>query len=162
MLSNVLVRGFYVTEDTRTAPIVSALTSVFYILTAYVLVRIGGYVGLAVTALVSGLIGATVLSILLVRRLQVFHIQRLLKESVTYAIASVIAGLSAYLVSGALVDFPALVRLMSAGIVGGGSYLIILSRVDPEILNSILEMVGVGRVFHYLRLGSFGKARPTD
>lgn len=162
MLGNVFVRGFYVTKDTHTAPIVSTISSGFYIVVAGFLTGIGGYVGLTVASLLSGVVGTTTLGILLTRKLNSFRINRLVKDTLNYAIVSFFAFLAAFIVSTALVRSSALIRLFFSGGAGVITYLIMLNRLDPGISLSVLELSGAGRLVEYIRIGRLRKVSTAE
>lgn len=157
---NVLVRGFYVTKDTRTPPMVTVGTTALYILFANVLVRASGYVGLAMAKPLSAVIGNIALSALLLNKLKFSNTKRLLKDIAIYLVASTIAFSGTWVMNSVTETLPALVRLIMAGGTGAGIYLFILSRVDREILSVILEMIGVNGAFRRLKLGYQRLARP--
>lgn len=152
MLGNVIVRAFYVTKDTRTPPSVSVMTTGIYLGMASLLVGIGGFFGLALAKPSAAVFGTITLSVLLIRKLKLFNLQRMLKDTTIYVLMSGITFLGALLFSNALADFPAFIRLVAAGSVGVAIYLSLISRFDPEIFESIVEMTGVNKVFSRAKL----------
>ena len=162
MLGNVLVRAFYVTKDTITAPLVSTVTSSIYIAMAYFLVKSGGYVGLALATPLAAVIGTITLSVLLVRKLKLLPVRQLLKDTVLYVGSSLASFLVASFINSSLEKFPALIRLFTAGAAGISTYLIVLWRSDPEMLTTILEMSGVNRMIRLLKFGYLRIARGAE
>jgi putative peptidoglycan lipid II flippase len=155
MLGNVIGRTFYITKDTLTAPMVSTLASVLYILLARIGVHNWGYVGLALAQpLYSGL-AILVLFVLLTRKLKFFHTGKLLQSVLTCGAVSLVAFLGARAVSSMLAFLPALIQSTGAFIVAVPLYIVILLRIDRDMAISTLEMMGVQRL---VRAGR-GRAR---
>lgn len=153
MLGNVVGRTFYVTKDTHTTPMVGAVTSGLYILLAKVLVDPWGYVGLAFAQLLHLGLGILVCSLLLMKKLRFFRMDKLLKDMLLYGTASLIAFLGAWLVSCVVAFLPALLQLLAACFVAGALYMTILFRIDRHIAISILEMTGVQRIVAGAKVG---------
>lgn len=154
MLQNLIRRMYYVTRDTHTVPLVDAVTSVLYVLLARALVDTWGYVGLALAkTLHSGLSLLVLLSLLLIRELRAFRTDKLLKHTLRYGTASLVAFLGARLASNVLAFLPAFLQLVGAFSVAGLLYMTILFRIDREIAVSILEMTGVHRIVTGAKVG---------
>jgi putative peptidoglycan lipid II flippase len=146
MVGNLISRTFYVIKDTHTVPIVVAVTSVPYILLAKTFADTWGYVGLALAQPAYSGLGILVLSLLMIRKLRSLQAGRLLRDTLIYGGASLMAFVAARLACSALGFLPAPVQLLAASCVAGTLYLIVLFRVDREIAASILELTGVRRV----------------
>jgi putative peptidoglycan lipid II flippase len=146
MVSNLINRTYYATKDTHTVSIVAAVTSGLYILLAKVLVDAWGYVGLAWARPLCAGLTILVLSWLLTRRLRSLHTGKLLRETLMYGAASLVAFLATWLVVNVLAFLPALLQSLAAFLVAGSLYMAILFRIDREIAVSVLEMTGVRRI----------------
>lgn len=142
MVGNVIVRTFYVFEDTHSVPIVGAISTGIYIVLALLMVDNLGYVGLAAAKPLQGLFGMVVLTALLMYKLRGFHVFRLARDVVLYAGASLIAFGVAWFISDALAFWPALVQLIVAGGSAGVLYLLLLYRIDRSTTLAVLEMTG--------------------
>jgi putative peptidoglycan lipid II flippase len=153
MLGNMIGRTFYVTKDTHTLPMVAAVISVLYILLAKALVDTGGYVGLAFAGLLTSGLSILAIPFLLRRKLRSFRTSRLLKDTLRYGAASLIAFLGARLASSALAFLPTLLQLLGAFIISGPLYMLILFRIDRDIAISVLEMTGVQRIVTGAKVG---------
>ena len=153
MVGNVLTRAFYVTKDTRTAPIVSAATSFMYIVLAWVLVGSMGYVGLALAVPLYRSVAIAILFLLLVSRLEPLRGTSVPKYVLGYAALSFAAFLAARAIVGLLSGFPALVPLVAGAAVAALLYIAVLYWMDRVIAESVLELTGVQRVFQAAKLG---------
>jgi putative peptidoglycan lipid II flippase len=161
MVGNVLTRTFYVTKDTRTAPIVSTAASALYILLASVLVVASGYVGLAVAVPLHRILAIVVLFVLLMRTLGPLRGTKVPKYVLGYAALSFMAYLGARLASEAVAFLPALVQLLVGAAVAGLLYIAILFWTDRVIAESILEMLGIQRLIYGAKLGFSRIAQAT-
>lgn len=151
IIGNLLSRTYYVTKDTHTVPIVSAVTSVLYILLARWLTNGWGYVGLALAQpLYSGL-AIVILIGLLIRKLPSIGSLQLLRDTMKYGAASVAAFFAARLSSGAVSFLPALVQVLVGMMVAGLLYIVLLLWMDRDVAVSILEMTGLQRLLTALK-----------
>ncbi len=147
MIGNLMSRTLYVTKDTRTVPIIAAVSAVMYIFLANALVKSYGYVGLAWAQTIYGGIGLLIMTVVLIRRLDVVRLTKSSNYFVAYGLASAAAFFVASILLRLLAPAPAVVQLIVAGGAGGLFYLGVMYRLDPLITGDILDMVGVSRVF---------------
>lgn len=153
MVGELLVRAFYVTKDTRTVPIVAAVTTVLYVPMARLLTETGGYVGLALAEPAYRLVGLVVLVVLLQRKLKSIRAGKALKEVALYGLASGMAFIAAWVVSTGLVFLPDIIQLVLAFGVAGALYMGILYGLDRDTAISILEITGAERLISAGRRG---------
>ena len=146
MIGNLITRVFYVTKDTHTVPIVVAVTTVVYVLLAKVLADARGYVGLALAQPLHSGLAILILILLLVKRLRLLSATNLLKITIIYGSASLVAFVAARFVSGVLVFLPSIVQLAAASVVAAVVYMAIVFRMERDVALSLLEMMGLGQL----------------
>jgi putative peptidoglycan lipid II flippase len=146
MFGNLLARVFYVTKDTRTVPMIGAISSVIYIFLAYFLVNIWGYVGLATARTVFRAFGAVVLFLLLMGKLRLFDPGTMLKIGFKYTFPSVVSFALAWGLMQLLINQSPWIQMIVAGGIAGLFYLIILFQVDAVMARTILELAGIQRL----------------
>lgn len=145
MVGNLLTRIFYVTEDTRTVPLITASTILLYIPLASWGARTWGYMGLATAELIYALAGICVLLGLLIHRFgrQALPPRQTVSYLGRYVSASAVAGLVAWLCMSLLATHGAFSQLMIGGLASGLVYLALLWQLDSAITRNVLEMGGV-------------------
>lgn len=146
MIGNLLARTFYIKKDTKTVPIVSAVSIIIYIFLARILVGIMGYVGLATSQLVYAFIGLISLTILVIYKFRAIQITNILKYIFIYGSLSLVIFVIASLLTRLLNPLPSFFKLAITVPIAGGLYILALSRIDPKITNDTLELIGVHQV----------------
>lgn len=146
MLGNLLARTFYVMKDTRTVPMIAAVSSIIYIFLAAFLVDIWGYVGLATAQTLFKAMGAVVLLLLLFHKLKLFKIRKIITSVTIYAIPSLLAFALAWGLLHILADRPPILQLIVAGGSAGLLYLGVLFQLDKKMARETLELVGLRRL----------------
>ena len=144
MIGNLLTRVFYVTKDTRSAPLISAATVLLYVPAAYFGVQWFGYVGLAWADVVYGAVGTAALFGLLIYRYgdQAMRMGPVLAYGARYLAPTAVAGLVAVLLSQALASYGPLVQLVVAGPSAALLYVAVLYPLDRTIAQAVVDMVG--------------------
>ncbi|MGD2147812.1 MAG: lipid II flippase MurJ, partial [Anaerolineae bacterium] len=142
MVGGLVSQAFFVIKDTYSVSILAALASGLYIPLAGLLAGIRGYVGLAWARLLCSALPVVVLLMLLTRRLGL-NLPRVLKHFVSYAFASAVAALGAWMTNSSLRAMPATPRVLGAVAVGGVIYAATLWPIDGETARALLEMTGL-------------------
>jgi putative peptidoglycan lipid II flippase len=142
MVGNLISRAFYVTKDTRTVPIVAAVTSLLYILLAKTLAEAWGYVGLALAQPLHAGIAIVVLCLILVRRIGLFRVRSVAAYASACLIASIVTLVCARLLCGAVASLAPIVQLAVSGSVSAAVYISGLYAIDRDIAVSVLELTG--------------------
>jgi putative peptidoglycan lipid II flippase len=145
MIGSLISRVYYVSKDTYTVSIVTAATSALYILLGKVLAGVHGYTGLAWARLLSAALSVVILSGLLARRLNL-DLSTLLKRTLGYGVASLVAYAAARLTSSGLRSLPASLRVLSALAMAVPLYMVTLFPIDRQAAGAVLEMTGSRRV----------------
>ena len=147
MIGNLTTRAFYVVKDTRTVPITSSISVLFYAGSAVLLTRVMGYTGLAIASVIHSAVGIALLLVLLVRRKYIEtsmnHVARL---AGTYLLPGFVAFITAWLLVNALDTAIPLIQVIVPSTVAGMLYLAVLFWLDPQITGQVLEVSGVNRL----------------
>lgn len=146
MLGNLLARAFYVMKNTRTVPMIAAVSSIAYIFMAYYLVGVWGYMGLAAAQMLFKALGAVVLLILLLRKLDLFKAKKVFKPLAIYVTASLLAYATARGLLLLLAEQAPVVNLILAGGGAGLLYLLVLFQLDKNMAQAALEAIGLRRL----------------
>lgn len=159
MIGNLFTRTFYIKKDTKTVPIITSVSIIIYVLLARTLVVNFGYVGLATSQLVYAFTGIILLAILLIYKFKTIRVTRILKYTFIYGSVSLVIFVAATLLTRFLSFLPSFFQLGITLILSGILYLLAFSRIDPEITNDILELIGVHQIRRLIRkLTSKGRA----
>jgi putative peptidoglycan lipid II flippase len=150
MIGNIIGRTLYVIDDTVTYPLISASAIAFYIPLAMTLTNLWGYIGLALALPIQAAV-ANALGVFVVSRKVKFRADRLRRYVSLYLIASLFAASSAWWLAWMLASVQPMLQLFAGSIVGGSVYLLMLQRIDPVILHSILEMLGLEKIMRRLK-----------
>jgi len=152
MLGNMISRAFYVVQDTLTFPMISACGIVVYLIIGKFMTNTWGFVGLAISQpLQIGLI-VLVTFIILIHKLPLLNAGTMVRASIFYLCAGLLAAFSAWLIVNMLSTVPALMQIVAACSIAGVVYISVLTRLDKEITWSILEMFGVLQIYRAVRV----------
>lgn len=155
MFGNLVTRSFYVTKDTRTVPVISAISAVLYIGIANIFVRYWGYVGLALADLIYGGLGALVLAAILIKRYDLVRWSELAKYLWRYLAPSGAAFILTQMLLMVIAASPALVQLITASFVFVLVYMVLLFWLDGEIAIATFEVLGIAKLAKFWPIQQF-------
>ncbi len=160
MIGNLLTRVLYVTKDTRSAPIISAVAVIFYIPAAYIGSQYWGYMGLAIADVAYTVSGITAILVLLYLRYgaQILTARASLVYVTKYLTAAILAGMLAWVSANTLQIFGTFVQFATSCLVGGATYMAIMFVFDREIMRAIIDILGAGLL---MRISGKRTSRPV-
>ena len=143
MAGNIFTRSYYVLKDTLTPSIVGSAVAILYIGSGRYFADHAGYVGLVWARTIQNGLFVVALWFLTARTVRYIHGTNTFLRILAYTLAGSLVYIVCRFVLSGLVFAPAIFQLAAAFIVGVTLYLLVLYRIDREMLNAVLEMVGV-------------------
>jgi putative peptidoglycan lipid II flippase len=152
MLSNIIIRFFYIMKDTFLVNLLQSLTILIYILAAVFLTQHWGYFGLALAQPIQTAVFLIILGILLFRRIRPMPIVHPIRKTMGYLIFSLAAALVGWLVLQLCKPFPIVIQL-TGGLLGGVLvYLALLGKYDRPMITTLLEAMGLKKIQTFVKV----------
>jgi putative peptidoglycan lipid II flippase len=151
MLGNVLARAFFVMKDTLTTNIVYSVTILIYGACAYYFTLRWGYFGLALAQPIQGGVATAIIFSILYKKVHGLSIRAAIKSLFQYVSIAVFAAFTGWGFIQILPIKSTWIQLFIGSGTAGIIYIWALSRVDKPISISILEMIGLPKIYHAVK-----------
>lgn len=151
MITNIIGRAFFVLKDTVSTNLITSLTIVIYLISAYFLTKQFQYWGLALAQPIQVFFSIVLMGIWMARKIPSFQFVSVFISSIKYLAASVVAGCVAWVSLRFTSNIIPLFQLAIGGCISGLTYMILLYFLETPTLMTILEMTGIPRIMPRIR-----------
>lgn len=152
MISNMIIRTFFILKDTLTTNLISSLTIILYIVFAAILTQKWQYWGLALAQPLQTLITIILLALLMLRKVGNFPLVSFAKSAGKYLLISGVSGIIGWAIYRSLSTVHALGQISVTFAVSSCIYLAFLFPFDLPVATSILQMTGINRIVGWLKI----------